>query len=146
MEAEIKYPIKYVARAIIEDGWGERPKSIAYYVAQAYLLAEIKEYNIDGSSKKKYAIHFSNERTREIHNIEQSYFVLPQYSTFREMVFDDYSECKKYVEELNVKTLKCNQMYTTRKKEEAEKFNRVIKYAERLEREDLNINQNSNNY
>lgn len=146
MKTEIKYPIKFVARAIIEDGWGERPKPIAYYVSQAYLLAEIKEYNIDGSSKMKYAIHFSNEETYGINNIEQSCFIPPQYHTFREMVFDDYSECKEYIEKLNVKTLKSNQMYTTCKKEEIEKFNRAIKYAERLEVKDLNINQNVNNY
>lgn len=87
-----KYPIKYVARAILRDG-----KEVQYFSSLAYIKDRIIESGKSGKIDKyviEYCEKYGDERVEDY-----------PYSTgyYYGYVFDNKSDCDKYVEELNIR-------------------------------------------
>lgn len=87
-----KYPIKYVARAILRSG-----KEVQYFSSPAYIKDRIREYGKSGDIDKyviEYCEKYGDERIEDY-----------PYSTgyYYGYVFDDKPACDKYVEELNIR-------------------------------------------
>lgn len=85
-----KYPIKFVARAILRDG-----REVQYFSSPAYIKERIIEDNEDVCIDKyliEYCEKYGDKRVEDY-----------PYSTgyYYGKMFDDKAECDRYVEDLN---------------------------------------------
>ena len=145
---EKKYPIRYVARAIIHDG-----KVVAYFVSLAHLFEERKKYKADGTCEQKCEIDFVTQIHDEEFEVENSPAMKRYY---KEKVFTRFEECERYAEECmyNLRKNLYEELSNEERKEKVKEFRKYSKFLAKMNSgtkfEYLNIlremNKNQNNY
>ncbi len=136
-----KFPIRFVARAVIVDG-----KTVAYFVSKAYLFEEIKTYNSDGSMDERFEVDFVTPIYNEKCGVENS----PAYNKYyKKKVFERYGQCKNYIDRLHndilIKVVRTSKPANVQ--DDIRQCNKYFRYATKLshkycEKEDENIINN----
>lgn len=136
-----KFPIKFVARAVIVNG-----KTVAYFPAKAYLFEEIKTYRSDGTSEQRFEVDYVTPIYDEKCGVENS----PAYNKFyKKQIFDRYGECKLYIDKLHNDILRevVKNSSAMDVQDNIKRYNRYFRYATKLshkycDKEDENIINN----
>ena len=123
---EKKYPIRYVARAVMVDG-----KPVAYFPSKVYVFEERKKYNSDGSVEEKCKIDFISRIYNEKYEIENGLTYQPYY---KRKVFSKLSDCEIRIKFLHMHIIDeaIKDLSQEEIKEVKRKYKKYFKYAKEI--------------
>ncbi|MBQ3502423.1 MAG: hypothetical protein IJA72_02050 [Clostridia bacterium] len=133
-----KRPVVYVARELSTycDGKVEL-KGAGVYVSKAYLHFAGKIYNEDGTISKKFEVDYINRFESLDKKPDESFWEFyaetSDVKPFKEEVFQNYAQCKKYVNEQNDKRLNTEGFVSPSRLIRQKVYKQVISYGAALE-------------
>lgn len=133
-----KRPIVYVARELSTycDGKVEL-RGVGFYVSKAYLHFAGKTYNEDGTISKEFEVDYVNRfeslDKKPNESFWEFYAETSDVKPFKEEVFQNYAQCKKYVNEQNDKRLNTEGFVSPSRLIRQKVYKQVISYGAALE-------------